>query len=386
MSAQTQTLEELAEYEYIIERTFHSEDQGYEFFNAFARNKGFSLRKGKAKIADGDANAVLKFMKQKQLEDSEFFFDYQTSSTGCLLNLFWCDGQSRLDYQAFADLVIFDSTYRTNRYKMPFVSFVGMNHHRSTTIFACAIVSHETVESFEWLLRTLLVAMYNKEPRSIITDGDRAMRKAIRAVLPNTDHRLCAWHIERNAARYLHHSMIPGFRKLIYMRGTPETFESKWASFLKKHNTTGKRRRRRKYRRCTLNAKSGSTLDIPDHVNSMKGTRLSELLMLAKPIFEEAACSIDEYLRWKEILEHERKEKRKRDDIDGEFSTHADQDNNLKPNATPINVQDPETVQSKGAPKRMKSFLDQPKPKRRCSECKSTEHDIRTCPRIKRRR
>ncbi|CAL4993953.1 unnamed protein product [Urochloa decumbens] len=138
--------------------------------------------------------------------------------------------------------------------------------------------------------------------------------------------------------------------------------------------------------RCTLNAKSGSTLDIPDHVNSMKGTRLSELLMLAKPIFEEAACSIDEYLRWKEILEHERKEKRKRDDIDGEFSTHADQDNNLKPNATPINVQDPETVQSKGAPKRMKNFLDQPKPKRRCSECKSTEHDIRTCPRIKRRR
>ncbi|CAN6181023.1 unnamed protein product [Urochloa humidicola] len=51
MSAHTQTLEELAEYEYIIERTFHSEDEGYEFFNAFARNKGFSLRKGKARHA-----------------------------------------------------------------------------------------------------------------------------------------------------------------------------------------------------------------------------------------------------------------------------------------------------------------------------------------------
>lgn len=47
MSIHTQTLEELAEYEYIIEKTFHSEDEGYEFFNAFARNKGFSLRKGK---------------------------------------------------------------------------------------------------------------------------------------------------------------------------------------------------------------------------------------------------------------------------------------------------------------------------------------------------
>jgi len=47
MSAPTQTLEELAEYEYIVEKTFLSEDNGYEFFNAFARNKGFSLRKGK---------------------------------------------------------------------------------------------------------------------------------------------------------------------------------------------------------------------------------------------------------------------------------------------------------------------------------------------------
>ena len=40
MSAPTQTLEELAEYEYIVEKTFLSEDNGYEFFNAFARNKG----------------------------------------------------------------------------------------------------------------------------------------------------------------------------------------------------------------------------------------------------------------------------------------------------------------------------------------------------------
>ncbi|RCV38525.1 hypothetical protein SETIT_8G149900v2 [Setaria italica] len=44
MPAHTQTLEELEEYEYIVERTFHSEDEGYEFFNAFARNKGFSGR------------------------------------------------------------------------------------------------------------------------------------------------------------------------------------------------------------------------------------------------------------------------------------------------------------------------------------------------------
>ncbi|KAL6858787.1 hypothetical protein ACP4OV_017789 [Aristida adscensionis] len=28
--------------------------------------------------------------------------------------MFWCDTQSRLDYQSFGDVVVFDSTYRMN--------------------------------------------------------------------------------------------------------------------------------------------------------------------------------------------------------------------------------------------------------------------------------
>ena len=188
----------------------------------------FSYLNKCAKIIDGDANAVLQNMRQRQLEDCEFFFDYQTNSEGRLVNLFWCDGQSRLDYQAFGDLLIFDSTYRTNKYIMPFVPFVGLNHHRSTTIFACAVVSHETTESFKWLLCTLLVAMYQKEPKSVITDGDHAMRRAIQQVLPNSIHRLCTWHVERNMTHFIHHCMIPDFRELIYKATTSSQFVRRW--------------------------------------------------------------------------------------------------------------------------------------------------------------
>ncbi|CAN6202695.1 unnamed protein product [Urochloa humidicola] len=137
--------------------------------------------------------------------------------------------------------------------------------------------------------------------------------------------------------------------------------------------------------RWTLNSKSGSGTDTSDHVKSMKGTRLNELLNLAKPVFEEASCSIDDFLRWKQILQHERNEKRKRNDIDGECSRAEDQDNNVEAEAAQINVQDPEIVRGKGATKRMKSFLDKPVV-RRCSKCKATDHDKRTCPEIKRRR
>ncbi|TXG60642.1 hypothetical protein EZV62_015215 [Acer yangbiense] len=37
------------------------------------------------------------------------------------------------------------------------------------------------------------------EDGSIVTDGDRAMGKAISLVMPSAVHRLCSWHLERNA-------------------------------------------------------------------------------------------------------------------------------------------------------------------------------------------
>jgi len=135
--------------------------------------------------------------------------------------------------------------------------------------------------------------------------------------------------------------------------------------------------------RWTLNAKSGSPLDTADPVRSMKGTRLSELMNLAKQVFEEAACSTNEYLRWKGILEQEREVKRTRDGVDNKSSCPVGEENHLDAEASPINVLDPEPVQSKGAPKKFKSFMDKPK-KRRCSECSSPDHDRRTCPKLRR--
>jgi len=35
-----------------------------------------------------------------------------TDEQGHLVGLFWCDTQSLLDYAAFGDVVVFDSTYK----------------------------------------------------------------------------------------------------------------------------------------------------------------------------------------------------------------------------------------------------------------------------------
>ncbi|PUZ56833.1 hypothetical protein GQ55_5G369600 [Panicum hallii var. hallii] len=127
----------------------------------------------------------------RQDKDPEFFFTYLVDADGHLNGLFWSDSQSLLDYEAFGDVVIFDSRCRTNRYNMPFVPFVGLNHYRSTVIFGCGIISHETSEAYEWMLQTFSADMAQKHPISVITDGDLAMQRAIRVVWPNSNHRLC---------------------------------------------------------------------------------------------------------------------------------------------------------------------------------------------------
>ncbi|CAN6167958.1 unnamed protein product [Urochloa humidicola] len=158
----------------------------------------FSYHYKQETIAAGDAQTVIRHLIARQDRDPEFFFKYLVDTEGRLNGLFWSDSQCQLDYEAFGDVVIFDSTYRTNRYNMPFVPFVGLNHHRSTVIFGCGIISHETNEAYEWMLRTFSDAMVNKHPISVITDGDLAMQRAIRVVWPNSNHRLCIWHIEQN--------------------------------------------------------------------------------------------------------------------------------------------------------------------------------------------
>jgi hypothetical protein len=137
-------------------------------------------------------------MKVMCEKDSEFFFKYSVDCEGRLKNLIWSDSQSQMDYGAFGDVVIFGSTYRVNQYNLPFVSFIGVNHHQGTAVFAYDSISDETVGSYVWLLQAFLKAMHQKHPISVITNGDHAMAKAIEVVLPNTDHRLCSWHIELN--------------------------------------------------------------------------------------------------------------------------------------------------------------------------------------------
>ena len=61
----------------------------------------------------------------------------------------------------------------------------------------------ETAESFTWLFQIFLEAMSNKAQKTIFTDQDVVMAKAIPIVMPNTNHRLCTRHLMQNAVKHV---------------------------------------------------------------------------------------------------------------------------------------------------------------------------------------
>ncbi|XP_023769938.2 protein FAR1-RELATED SEQUENCE 5 [Lactuca sativa] len=91
----------------------------------------------------------------------------------------------------------------TNKFKMPFSPFTGVNHHGQSIIFGGALLENEKEETFEWLFKHFLKCMFDKYPNAIITDQDKAMGNAIKRMFPNTRHRFCSWHIRKHETEHL---------------------------------------------------------------------------------------------------------------------------------------------------------------------------------------
>ncbi|VVA38034.1 PREDICTED: FAR1-RELATED SEQUENCE, partial [Prunus dulcis] len=101
---------------------------------------------------------------KKQTENPQFFYAIQCDENRRAANFFWVDARSHMVYNYFGDVVTFDTTYRTNRYDMPFAPFTGVNHHLQSIQFGCALLQDETEVTFLWLFETWLEAMGGRHP------------------------------------------------------------------------------------------------------------------------------------------------------------------------------------------------------------------------------
>ncbi|RYR26452.1 hypothetical protein Ahy_B02g060686 [Arachis hypogaea] len=86
------------------------------------------------------------------------------------------------------------------RHGQPFAFFIGVNHHKKSTLFGCVLLGNEKIPNFEWVFKKWVKCM-KIAPQEIITDRCKAMFGAFRKVLPNMLLMLHLAHNEVDAAK-----------------------------------------------------------------------------------------------------------------------------------------------------------------------------------------
>lgn len=213
------------------------------------KNVGFTerdcrnyMRSSRQRTLGGDPQILLDYLRSKQAENPSFFYAVQGDEDQCMSNIFWADPKARTNYTYFGDTVTFDTTYRSNRYRLPFAPFTGVNNHGQPVLFGCALLINESEASFIWLFQTWLEAMAGRLPVSITTDHDRLIRLAVTQVFPKTRHRFCKWHIFKECQEKLSHSLSEHpafeaeFHKCINLTESIEEFESCWLAMTDRYN------------------------------------------------------------------------------------------------------------------------------------------------------
>ncbi|GJU35654.1 FAR1-related sequence 5-like protein, partial [Tanacetum coccineum] len=131
--------------------------------------------------------------KRGKSSQKTFLFDYFVEDAE-ICGLFWADEVAKCNYKQFGDIVSFDATYKTNKYKMVFVPFTAIDNHRRFVTVGLGLLKKETAKAYGWLLRAFKKA-FVRPPNIVVTDQDGAMRLAVVAEFPESKHRLCMWHI-----------------------------------------------------------------------------------------------------------------------------------------------------------------------------------------------
>lgn len=211
-----------------------------------AHNNVNFIGRGRLSNFGVDTQSLLGFFKVMQTSDPAFYYAIQVDEEDRLSSVFWVDTRSRIAYNCFSDVVCFDTTYQVNQYKMPFAPFIGVNHHRQSVLFGCALLADESESTFIWLFTTWLEAMSGQQPGLIITDYDSAISRAVRSVFPQSSHQYCKWHILSKMPKELgdvfsslSKTFQVEFDKCINKSETPEEFESAWQLLLDMYSLRG---------------------------------------------------------------------------------------------------------------------------------------------------
>ncbi|KAE8714868.1 hypothetical protein F3Y22_tig00110187pilonHSYRG00165 [Hibiscus syriacus] len=204
----------------LVGQLFCSRDQAWHFYKRFAREHGFSARKGTIRLdVEGDV---------------------KTQEFCCSKEGFRVSKVNTVDRQrAHTPVTRTGSVSKADIDEATTLKEVGVGTSQVMNYLTQQAGGYHNVGFTHKDLYNALQreAMMNKSPISVVTDGDRAMQRAIKSVIPYAKHRLCSWHLSRNAqANIGDPKFTAAFSKCMASWWTTKEFDIQWRSIVSEFN------------------------------------------------------------------------------------------------------------------------------------------------------
>ncbi len=169
----------------------------------YTQNRHIRFSNSKILIIRSQYTIYTALLKRKDYKN-EFFILYKAENgikDNLLTHLFMAhDKHIDLLIENF-EILIIDSTYKTNIFQIPLINIIGMTAQNRSFFTKNIFIPDEKEKNYKLIFYTIRKIYDNYGilyPSTFITDTCPAEIAAIKYIFPNINHILCIWHINYN--------------------------------------------------------------------------------------------------------------------------------------------------------------------------------------------
>jgi hypothetical protein len=143
-----------------------------------------------------EGNSPLQYLLN-HFRETNTFHQHYINDAGQLTGLFFAFEEGITLGKRFNTVFVVDATYKTNRFNLPLVHFVGVNCFKMSFSACFMLISREDEQEYLYALESFKNC-FGISPKVFLTDKEDALRNAISVVFPEAKNLLCIWHINKN--------------------------------------------------------------------------------------------------------------------------------------------------------------------------------------------
>ncbi|KAJ1439897.1 MULE transposase domain [Sesbania bispinosa] len=132
--------------------------------------------------------------------DNYVYWHRRHEDSDVVRDIVWTHPDAMKLLNIFHIVLIIDTTYKTNKYKLPLLEVVGVTSTELTFSVAFAYIEQEKSDNFMWVLEKIrsVILVPDVSPEVIVTDRDIALMNAVEKNFPVASHLFCQFHIAKN--------------------------------------------------------------------------------------------------------------------------------------------------------------------------------------------